>query len=101
MNKYFIPLWTISFSEKTEDFRQNAEITYAKKAPKIPVNPRNQLLVLNFLDELNNSFRKTSEEYFKHLETYQIERQWQDVRQKFDALQRWIDLIKSLLNPPK
>jgi len=107
MDNYFIPLWTITFPESKDlvDFRQNAKISFEKETKRLSPPPQfnNPSAMLEFLDALNSSFKKASEVFFDQIEkTPEMEQKLQEIRQKFDALQHWIDMIKSLFNtrPP-
>lgn len=115
--KHINPLWIISFNPSNKpniacDLRKQATISFnpglKEKSAPIPnealpllkLDPKEQLLALDFLDHLNNCFKDLTEDYFKKMDkTPEIEGQLNEIRDRFDYLHDWIARIKKLFKP--
>lgn len=115
--KHTNPLWIISFNPSIKpkvacDLREQATIAFPpepekkgepvknENLPVLKLNSKEQLLALDFLDQLNDCFKAISEEYFKKLDkTPEIETKLSEIRERFDYLHDWIIRIKKLFNP--
>lgn len=93
-------LWTIIFDNQTPELDWFQRAHYQESPKKIAA--LDQRMAIDFLEKINLSFRKMSESYLQEVEQDEKMRpQVNEIRKKFDSLDKWLAWMRSQLDSPK
>lgn len=99
-------LWEIHFASSIENSEWLRQAQFILPVGDYPVeilgSKENQLLALDFLEKVNNSFKEITESYLSKIsQDEHTQKQVKDIRKKFEALDQWLHWLRSRINHPE